>query len=452
MPRSFALCRLQTEGKGMDWISRRMYGSAENIARRNVLWNMFGSLVYALTSMSIGLAVSRILGAQPGGIFLFAFSTLGQQLYIVAYFGVRPIQVTDYAGRWHFGDYLVLRFLSAGLALLAGLAYTLLFARNALSAGVYMLMIVYKILDAVADCFESEWQRRGRLYIAGKSMSLRTLCSLGAFLGVLYRSRNLLLASVCFVLVLLLCILLFALLPLMYEGLDWDRQGQRIKELFHSAKWLFAATFLDLYVFGASKFAVDAVLGDVHNAYYGIIFIPTSVINLMAGFVIRPILTDLARCEEDGNIRKMKALIGRITALIALLGAAAAAAVPLLGPFALGFLFPEFSPNDISLYTQALLLVIIGGGLYAFMNLLYYVLVIFKEQKKIFRIYSAAALLALFGSREAVLHFGIRGAAASYLLFMLLLSIAFALPAYRNIGYKEKMYGQTERRCDYTDL
>ena len=79
----------------MDIISRLMYGSDERVEQRNVLWNMLGSLSYAMVSMCIGIAVSFILGATLGGIFFFAFSTLGQQLYILSYFGIRPIQITD---------------------------------------------------------------------------------------------------------------------------------------------------------------------------------------------------------------------------------------------------------------------------------------------------------------------------------------------------------------------
>ena len=65
------------------------------LERKNMLWNMIGSMLYALTSMTLGIVVTRLVGDVEGGIFLFAFSTLGQQLYIISYFGMRPIQVTD---------------------------------------------------------------------------------------------------------------------------------------------------------------------------------------------------------------------------------------------------------------------------------------------------------------------------------------------------------------------
>ena len=85
--------------------------------RSAYFWNMLGSLVYAITSMLLGVAVTKLAGAYAGGIFFFGFSTLGQQLYIVSYFGMRPIQVTDIANEYTFGDYLRLRAITSFIAI-----------------------------------------------------------------------------------------------------------------------------------------------------------------------------------------------------------------------------------------------------------------------------------------------------------------------------------------------
>ena len=87
--------------------------------RSAYFWNMLGSLVYAVTSMLLGVAVTKLAGAYAGGIFFFGFSTLGQQLYIVSYFGMRPIQVTDVSNEYSFGDYLRLRVITSALAVMA---------------------------------------------------------------------------------------------------------------------------------------------------------------------------------------------------------------------------------------------------------------------------------------------------------------------------------------------
>lgn len=91
--------------------------------KNDVLWNAVGSLVYALASMVLAFAVIRLAGARDGGIFGFGFSTLGQQMFIVAYFGIRPFQITDMKPEYRFGDYLRTRRLTSGLALLGVMVF-----------------------------------------------------------------------------------------------------------------------------------------------------------------------------------------------------------------------------------------------------------------------------------------------------------------------------------------
>ena len=63
----------------MNTWKRLLLGSDRNIGQRNMIWNMVGSAVYSLTSMMLGIAVTRIVGPDLGGIFLFAFTTFGQR-------------------------------------------------------------------------------------------------------------------------------------------------------------------------------------------------------------------------------------------------------------------------------------------------------------------------------------------------------------------------------------
>ena len=48
-----------------------------------------------------------------------------------------------------------------------------------------VLMVAYKVIDALADTYEAEFQRNGRLYLTGKSNAFRTVISVGVFLGTL---------------------------------------------------------------------------------------------------------------------------------------------------------------------------------------------------------------------------------------------------------------------------
>ena len=142
--------------------------------RNDVFWNAAGSLLYALASMVLSFFVLRLMGPRDGGIFGFGFSTFGQQIFIIAYFGIRPFQITDMAGEYRFSEYHFARRLSSFFALLSSLLFLWLMVSigsyDGIKAELLFLLSFYKLLDGFSDVYESELQRRGRLYLAGQSL------------------------------------------------------------------------------------------------------------------------------------------------------------------------------------------------------------------------------------------------------------------------------------------
>ena len=97
--------------------------------KQNMVWNMIGSFCYAFASMVLSFLVMRLIGEDEGGIFSFGFSTFGQQMFLIAYFGTRPFQITDGAGQYSFGDYLHHRKATCAGAIAVGALYLLYFIR-----------------------------------------------------------------------------------------------------------------------------------------------------------------------------------------------------------------------------------------------------------------------------------------------------------------------------------
>ena len=392
--------------------------------RSAYFWNMLGSLVYAITSMLLGVAVTKLAGAYAGGIFFFGFSTLGQQLYIVSYFGMRPIQVTDISNEYTFGDYLRLRAITSFLAALAGFVYIFLTTKDLYVFEVYMILSLYKILDGFCDIFESEMQRQDRLDMTGKATLFRTLLCVGVFLAALVTTKDLKLSSLALLPSILLAAIIFDILPLLRLKPDKTIKKASYISLINKSKWLFLGAFIDLYIFAAAKYAVNYRLGEELNGYFSIIFIPTSIINLMAGFIIRPILTKLSLLYKTGNQKKFISTISKIAAFIFAATVLGMGMAYLLGIPVLKLVLGEVA-TAIEPYKAALVLVIFGGGLYALVNLGYYCLVIFEMTGIIFLIYAVGAVFAYFISDFMVRSFAMNGAALAYMITMLLLTVFF---------------------------
>lgn len=425
--------------------------------KKDYIWNTVGSAVYALSSMVLAFIAMHFLGPDDGGIFGFGFSTLGQQMFIVAYFGIRPYHITDTRYEYSYNDYRKLRQITASAAALTGAAYLILM----LISGQYdirkciimFMLILYKICDGIADLYESECQRIDKLYIGGMELALRTLLASLALAGLIIIRGNLILSASAAVIMQLVVILYFRhylteklLKPGEIKksaetgtktGTEADADAERIKGLAKNTLLIFLSVFVDFYIFSAAKYAVDFNMTDADNGIFNILFMPTSVIYLAANFIIRPYMSRLSRVWDEkayDNFKKAKRILFYY---ILLMSAAGIILTYFLGRPMLGILELILGSEYTGLLTERhyeFLLIITGGCFYAMTNLFYYLLIIMRKQSLIFMNYIIMAVGAFVLSKRAVTGYGLTGAAAAYAAYMLLLTIVFASTVQKNLS------------------
>ena len=426
-------------------LTKHLLYKGTDIGRQNVVWNIAGSFVYALASMVLSFLVIRVVGDGQGGIFSFGFSTLGQQMFIVAYFGIRPFQITDGTGEYSFGDYLEHRNITCIMALAAGAVFlTFMHGVGRYPADkcmILILLVIYKVIDGYADVYESEFQRQGSLYLTGKSNFFRTLFSVSVFLVTLAAFEHLLFSCLAAVAAQAAGIALFNLEVIhALPSVDWNKGERKTGRLFKSTLFLFISAFLDFYVFSAAKYAIDARMNDAASGYFNLIFMPTSVIYMVANFVIRPYLTTLTNLWTEEKIAEFKKTLVRIAAVILGLTVLAVAGTLVLGKWALSImeLLMGGEKGTLTVYFGAFAGIVLGGGFYALANLMYYALVIMRKQRTVFFVYAAAAVAAFFLSGGLVGAFGINGAALCYLLLMAGETAGFGFCTVRSCRSEEK--------------
>ena len=164
---------------------------------------------------------------------------------------------------------------------------------------------------------------------------------------------------------------------------DWEVRSGRVGLLFKENVVLFLSVILDFYIFSAAKYAIEGNMADKYQAVFGAIFMPTSVINLVAGFVIRPYITKLSDQWERNALPEFAGTVGRLAAIIAALTALAVGGAWILGIPVLSILYPKIA-YMLRECRLALTFIILGGAFNAYVNLFYYALIIMQEQKRIF--------------------------------------------------------------------
>ncbi|WP_373242378.1 lipopolysaccharide biosynthesis protein [Lacrimispora indolis] len=400
-----------------------------SLEKENMIWNMTGSFFYAFASMVLSFLVLRIAGEEQGGIFSFGFSTVGQQMFLLAYFGIRPFHITDGTNQYRFGDYLHHRYVTCALALLLGAGYLACIGYSWQKAQIIFLLIVYKVIDGFADVYESEFQRQGCLYLTGRSNTFRTILSVGVFLATLVSGAGLFAACAAAVLGQIAGVVLFDIVVLReLKRVDYGWSAKQGVSLTASSILLFVSVFLDFYIFSAAKYAIDAHLGDAASGYFNVIFMPTSVINLAAGFVIRPFLTYLTDCWNEHRFSDFKKKLLTIMAVIGGLTVLAVGGTVVLGRPVLAlleWLLGKSYSGTLTALWPAFIMIVLGGGFYAVLNLYYYALVILRRQKLIFGIYAVLTVLAAILAPRLTVALGIFGAAFAYLILMIVMAAGF---------------------------
>mgnify|MGYP004525501081 FL=1 len=387
---------------------------------------MLGSGIYSLATVIFVMLAKRIVGEEAGAKFYMAFTT-GQMLLTIGYFEIRPFQVTDVRGQYKPEEYFGFRVLSCLAMLLGGAAVGLVYVANGKADGagfgLIMAMCILKMLDGVADVFEGEFQRNDRIDISGMSMAFRTLAVMAVFSAAAWLTRNIYIASAAAAVTGLAGVVCVVMVwSRSFEKLSVSFKVDKMKSLFGSTVLLFISSAMCMWLWNGTKYVVEWTLTDRETLVYGIVFMPTMVINLGSSFVFKPMLTTLARHYENGEYKKFAGLVGVLVAITCGLTLVTLAAGAWLGIPVLSWLYDI----DLSGYKAVMLVLIAAGGFNAVSILFYYALTVMRLQKEIFAGYTMTFIVSIVLPVLMVRCMGIMGAGWAYLIVMALLTVVFA--------------------------
>lgn len=390
-------------------------------SRKDFTWNMIGSTVFAVASMALSYLTIRMAGEQDGGLFSIAI-TLSQMFAFIVYYEMRNYQITDVSARYGFADYFSAKIINSVIMMAICVLYVIVKGYDEKKCIVILLVCVYRMADAVADAFESQFQVSGRLDLAGKSMTYRTLLSVTAYFCTLAATHDIVISASAAIIFAVIGVFCFDVVPIRkYSAIkiSFTHVPSIIKVCFP----LFVGVFLWTYILSASRIAVDDCMEARFQAYYQVLFMPVSVINLFAGFIFRPMLTELSVLNDEGRKKEFFGRIFKMIALIVVFTLLCAAAAYAVGVQVLGFL----AGCSLGEYRHVLVLLILSGGLNAVSVALYYVLTIYRSSKSIMAGYIIASVAAYFISPILVERYGLMGGAYSYMAVVMLLIIIFGV-------------------------
>ena len=405
-----------------DWRSymkiKEFLMSEDNIKRDSYLWNMAGSMLMAFQSVIMLMILTRTLGLVEAGIFTIAYANANLFLTIGKY-GMRYFQVSDVKNQFTFAEYRVSRVVTSLGMLGVSAAYTLY---ASVSNGytmektqVIIWMCLFKVVDGIEDVYNGLYQRKNRLDVASKMLTLRMIFTIAVFGLGLIIVRDLLLALI--IATIFTTILLILFIRWTYGGFSIGKERIEKKNIFLLLKVcfpLFAGSFLSFYIGNAPKYAIDAILTDELQACYGFIAMPVFVIGLLNNFIFNPMLFRMSMLWNEKKVKEFVYRTVMQTGVVAII-----TIVCMLGAWLLGIPVLSWMYNtDLTPYKTELLILLLGGGFLGLSGLLNAVITIIRYQKSLMWGYVVMAALAYIFSDWIVRHYEMMGAAILYAILM----------------------------------
>ncbi len=398
-----------------------MNSASASQMKKDYFWNTLASTMNALSSVILLLVVTQTMGVYAGGLFSIAYA-ISQQFLVLGHFEMRPLQATDLQEKYSFGEYYASRILTCALMLACIVAYAFLSASNGPEGFVLVLVALMKFFDAFEDVFHGMFQQQGRLDIAGRAFFYRVLVTTVVFSVSAFIVRDLSIACL-----ITLSLSLVALVVLNYPpARDFVRvvpcfHGRQIAALLWSCVPLFIGSFLLAYIANAPRYGIESFLSKEAQTYYAVIFMPALVINLLSGFIFKPLLTTLAKRWMDGDVAGFMSIIAKGVGLVFAITAACVVVAYFIGIPILSWLYGV----DLGGLRPELLLLLVGGACNAMGVILYYALVTMRCQNYVMLAYGIAAAAAYGLTQMLIPQFGLMGAVMSYDGTMLILALVF---------------------------
>lgn len=389
------------------------------IKKSEFIWNTIGSIFASLLSVVLLFVITRVNGVDDAGMFSIAFSS-ATILYTIADSQVRVFQVTDTDRKYGFGVYLSVRNILSLLMLIAGVIFVFVSRYDWQKALVCLGLVVFRMIDALSETYQGEFQLDGRLDIGGKSVFYRMLVSLVIFGVVDIVSKNLLVSIFC------MCLTNFIIwiaydrrLVKRYNTERSSKNMQEIKEVIYACFPLFVSMFLNNYIINAPKYAIDKYMTYEMQTYFNIIYLPTFVINLMSIFVLKPMLKTMGIMWNTDQKKKFAGILGKMILAILLLTIVAEVVGYFIGIPILSWIYGV----NLKPYKIELLILIVSGGLSAITVALLYALSTMRCQGKSSIAYIVAAVSGVILPYYMVSRWGILGASVSSVGIMAILSM-----------------------------
>lgn len=393
--------------------------------RKNFIWNILGTGFNAFNSLFLMILVTRINGVDDAGIFAIAFST-ACIFYVIGTYAGRIFQVTEADKCISDKDYIINRAMSFFIMMICTFFFIIIRRYDVYKATIFLLLGLFKGLEAFSDVMYGILQKNDLLYKVGQSYFIKAILTIVPFAIIDIITHNLILACTVIILMWVLIIIFYDIPAVKravnnQEKINWRNS---IK-IFKSGFFVFAITFLGLYILNAPKYAIDSYLESSMQTIFGIIVMPATAISLFGQFIFHPFLMNIVNLYRENKMDELNKIIRKLITYTAIVGIVSSILAYVAGIPVLNFIYGI----DLSDYRIHLVIIIVAATLYNIGGTYVSILTTIRKTFIQFIIYICISVIAIVVSNLLTKSYGINGATIAYFLLMFTYIVSYAITA-----------------------
>ncbi len=406
--------------------------------KKDYLWNTIGVLAQNAISPLLLVIVTRFNGIEDSGVFSFSFS-VAIIFWTISMWGGRTYQVSDVKKEFSNKSYLMVRLLLGGVVFLAAVLFCILNQYDATKTGVILALVLFKIIESVADALYGVMQVHDRLYIAGKSLLYKSLAGFVAFVLVDVATNDIFLSSMAIVLsnmIVVACYDIPVTRRLESVGMSLDQLKSYSLSALEIIKrcWpVFIVAFLGAFSLNIPRYFLD-IYHQEQIGYFGILAMPVTLVVLLMTFILQPNIIQLSRLLDTSAYQAFAKIVTKLSYFTLLIGLVIFIGAYLIGVQLLHFIFGV----DFYEYKGGLMIIIVGAIANAVVAIFINVFVIMRRFKEQFYILLFTNGLLAVISAPVVELYGLLGGVTLFTIINILQVTLFWISYKLYLGRLEK--------------
>jgi len=381
--------------------------------KKDYIWNSIGSFLQSAISPILLIVITRLNGVGDSGLFSFAMS-LSVVFWAISLWGGRTYQVSDVKKEFSSGDYIVVRFISSLIVAVFSISFCVLSGYDLIKTELIMVLVSFKILESIADSMYGVLQIHNRLYIAGISLTMKSVFSFMLFTLVDILTKNIIYGA--------LSIFIVNIAVVIFYDIPWMKHVESVgltkKNIMQAGKIMkktaevFVVVFLTMFSLNIPRYFLDKYHYD-QIGYFGIMAMPITLLTLFISFVLQPNVVNLSELLKKKKIKEFTKIVSKIDFITFTLGILFIVSSYLIGVWALNTVFGI----DINNFRIDLTIMVIGAVANAFVSIYVNLLIILRRFKGQFYTLLVTNILAVILSVYLIDRLAMLG---SVLVFMII--------------------------------